>query len=224
LDGNLCRKNWRSTADHRQKHNPFCDIRPSAEYLYAHDISGKEIFFVLKVECTYHVAQIQEFPDVYDSQRDGNSTDSGASATSDRRSISTPKTIFIVGWIIGNTCSMYALICAFMQLLAYTETRDDNEAIAMYMKHPANSAYRFFLAALVLGCLFMVYPYLWVVGYWEAVLMSGAIVSGAGLIFLHDVTGQISIVVKLKAQQANETQPERSTDDKVYCIHCNAAQ
>jgi hypothetical protein len=114
-----------------------------------------------------------------------------------------------------------------MQLLAYTETRDDNEAIAMYMKHPANSAYRFFLAALVLGCLFMVYPYLWVVGHWKAVLMSGVIVSGAGLIFLYDVTGQISIVAKLKAQQAKETKPEKSfkiLDNRVHCIHCNAAQ
>ena len=112
--------------------------------------------------------------------------------------MSTPKTIFVVGWVVGNTCSMYALVCAFMQLLAYTETSDDLEAFEMYKKHPASkSAYLFFLAALVLGCLLMVYTYLWVVGYWKAVLISGFIDSGAGMAFLYDVSSQIALLVRL---------------------------
>ncbi len=122
--------------------------------------------------------------------------------TSDRSVMSTPKTIFIVGWVIGNTCSMYALVCAFIQLLIYSETADDKEAMRMYKNHPASKfSYLFFLTALVMGCLLMVYPYLWVVGYWRAVIISACIVSGAGTIFLYDVTTQISLVVNLKKER-----------------------
>mmetsp|Transcript_32288 Transcript_32288/g.67427 ORF Transcript_32288/g.67427 Transcript_32288/m.67427 type:complete len:192 (-) Transcript_32288:273-848(-) len=97
--------------------------------------------------------QIQQFPDVYSC---GNEGDMACPETSDRGSMSTPKTIFVVGWVVGNTCSMFALVCAFIQLLAYTETNDDWEAFEMYKKHPASrSAYLFFLAALILGCLLM---------------------------------------------------------------------
>ena len=168
--------------------------------------------------------QIQQFPDVYgsDSVTNGTSGAGPGAQTSDRSSMSTPKYLFLVGWIIGNTGSFYALVSAFMQLLAYTETNDDDEAFEMSKQYPASrSAYLFFLGALVLGCLFMVYSYLWVVGHWKGVLMSGIIVSGAGTIFLYDVTSQVAILLKLKhARVLADTQ--QNSEMPAIASHCNA--
>ena len=143
--------------------------------------------------------QVPILPDVPDncsSLSDTSSCLTISTNSSPAENPSTLKLLFIAGWVIGFGFSMFALLLSFVQTILYRSLSRD-EANTLRKEHSTTRPYHFFLISMVVGNCLMVYPYLWLVGRWRAILINVAIIAPSAAYMMYILTGNIATVNRL---------------------------